>query len=252
MGDTHRPLTISSYSRLNFEFHETPSASRHSYQGKPVVIDGWHIDPLHTPWLGPELSLAKALELHVPPLGAGQVFVVSEKVAVMLTGRSLPIDDYQPGRLANLLIKYVKPRPGSRGISVPQKMEYIVRHVGIPRVLTAAVAGAVTRAFGLRGAFYKIAGPVARDLDGGRPPFEHLLFPPLNRPDAEAVCEEIAALLAAPAVIADLNDYGGTIRARSADAPSVVTLLRIMRTNPLGQKDNRTPFAVITPPEGLR
>ncbi len=66
------------------------------------------------------------------------------------------------------------------------------------------------------------------------------------------MCEEIAALLAAPAVIADLNDYGGTIRARSADAPSVVTLLRIMRTNPLGQKDNRTPFAVITPPEGLR
>ena len=148
------------------------------------------------------MSLAKALELHVPPLGAGQVFVVSEKVAVMLTGRSLPIDDYQPGRLANLLIKYVKPR----GISVPQKMEYIVRHAGIPRVLAAAVAAAVTRAFGLRGAFYKIAGPVARDLDGGRPPFEHLLFPPLNRPDAEAVCEEIAALLAAPAVIADLND----------------------------------------------
>lgn len=216
------------------------------------MIDGWQISPIHTPWLGPELSLAQALDTHVPALQPGQIFVVSEKVAVMLTGRSLPIDDYSPGRLARLLVRFVKPRPGSRGISVPEKMQYIVRHVGIPRVLLATAAAAVTRPLGLRGAFYKVAGPVARDLDGGRPPFEHLLFPPLSRRDASEVCETAAAHLGAPVVIADLNDYGGSIRARSNDAPSIDTLLRVMRTNPLGQKDNRTPFAVLAPPGASR
>lgn len=218
-------------------------------RGRPVTIDGWQITPLKTPWLGPTMSLTAALDAHVPPLSAGQVFVVSEKVAVMLTGRALPIDDYQPGRLARLLVKRVKPRPGSRGISVPEKMEYIIRRVGAPRVLLASAAAAITRPFGVRGAFYAVAGPVARDLDGGRPPFEHLLFPPLSRDDAREVCGTAAAHLRAPAVIADLNDYGGTIRARSNDAPSIDTLLRVMRTNPLGQKDNRTPFAVLTPPD---
>lgn len=219
-------------------------------RGRPVVVDGWRIKPIKTPWLGPELSLAEALTRHVPPMQPGQVFTISEKVAVMLTGRSLPISDYSPGRLARILVKFVKPRPGSRGISVPEKMQYIVKHVGRPRVILAALATAVTRPFGVRGAFYKIAGPVARDLDGGRPPFEHLLFPPLTDDDARGVCGEAAAVLKAPVVIADLNDYGGTIRARSNDAPSLDTLLRVMRTNPLGQKDNRTPFAVLTPPGG--
>lgn len=221
-------------------------------RGKPVTVDGWDIKPLHTPWLGPELSLDEALKLHVPPLERGQVFVLSEKVVVMLTGRSLPIADYEPGRLAKLLVRFVNPRPGSRGLSVPQKMEYVVRNVGILRVVAAAVAGAVTRACGVRGTFYRIAGPVARDLDGGRPPFEHLLFPPLNREDGEAICEGVAAVLDTPVVIADLNDFGGSIRARSADAPDMDTLMRVLRTNPLGQRDTRTPFAILTAPERSR
>ncbi len=221
-------------------------------RARPVSVDTWQVTPVTTPWLGCDLTLTQTLDAYAPTLSPHHVFVISEKVAVLLSGRSLPLADYRAGWLARLLARMVRPRPGSRGISVPEKMQYILEHVGVPRVLLACAATAVTRPFGVHGAFYRVAGTLARDLDGGRPPFEHLLFPPLDDAAAREVCDEIATHLGVPVVIADLNDFGGSIRARTDDAPDLETLLRVLSGNPLGQRDTRTPFAVLTPPGARR
>lgn len=215
---------------------------------EPRDVDGWTVQQVRSPWLGPEWSLLEAVEEYAPQINPRQTLVISEKVAVLFSGRALPISEYAPGRLARLLVRFVRPRPGSRGISVPEKMQYLVRHVGVPRLLAACVVSAVTRPFGVRGAFYRVAGTLARDLDGGRPPFEHLLFPPLSVADAQRICDALASDLACGVVIADINDFGGSIRARSRRAPAARVLMRELQDNPLGQRDNRTPFVILTPP----
>lgn len=226
----------------------TPGREHHASPEQPPVhrVDGWQIAPVRTRWLGPWDTLRDAVRTYAPDLRPTDTLVISEKLAVLLTGRGLPIEDYAPRRVARLLVRFVRPRPGSRGLSVPEKMQYLVEHIGAPRLALACLTSAVTRPLGLRGMFYRVAGSLARDLDGGRPPFEHLLFPPLTRHEAQEICDDLTNVLGCGVAIVDINDYGGSIRAGSWLAPAPKTLMRLLRSNPLGQQDVRTPFAVLS------
>ena len=112
-------------------------------------------------------------------------------------------------------------------------------------MLAAALASALTRPFGVHGVFYRVAGPLARDLDGGRPPYEHLLFPPLGGEEATALCDDLERELGIGVAIVDLNDFGGTVRATSPSALSAAELQKALRDNPMGQRRTGTPVAVV-------
>jgi hypothetical protein len=172
---------------------------------------------------------------------------VSEKVAILLTGRTVDISTMRPGRLAQFLAAHVRPRTDSKGLAVPEKMEYVVRTVGLRRILPAAIGSAVTRPFGMHGTFYRVAGPVARDVDGGRPPYEHVLFPPLDAKVAQKICADLERALDIGVSIVDLNDFGGSIRAVSARSLSEETLAAVLSDNPLGQRLTSTPFVLVRP-----
>ncbi|WP_082155792.1 hypothetical protein [Jiangella alkaliphila] len=173
--------------------------------------------------------------------------MISEKVAVLLTGRAVPIDSCRPGRLAHVLARAVRPRPGSRGLSVPEKMQFVLGEVGYPRLLVAALASAVTRPFGFAGVLYKVAGSVARDTDGGRPPYEDRVCPPLRRDDATELCAALDDLLGVGVAVVDLNDYGGSVRGVSRRALPASILLGALADNPLVQRSTSTPFGIVWP-----
>ncbi|MGH8840621.1 MAG: hypothetical protein ACRDVO_15400 [Jiangellaceae bacterium] len=212
-----------------------------------VVVDGevYARLPLRTRWLEEGDDLATALKNCLPQLRPGDTVVVSEKVAVLLTGRSVPLRNVRVGATARLLARFVRPRSGSRGLSVPAKMQFVLDDVGWLRLVLAACASAATRPVGLRGLFYRVAGPVARDIDGGRPPYEHRLFPPLPPAEAAAMCAALEQDLGAGVAVIDMNDFGGTIRARSPRALPDSGLRRAVSDNPLGQRLRSTPFAVV-------
>lgn len=211
-------------------------------------MDGDHrcdVLAVRTRWLTEDDDLRDVLLAHLDVLAPGDTVVISEKVALLLTGRTVPIAAYRPRRLARVLVRHVQPRLGSRGLSVPEKMEYVIRTVGAPRVLAAAAFGALTRMVGVHGMFYRVAGPVARDIDGGRPPYEHLLFPPFPVAEARRLCDALARDVGAHVAIVDINDYGGSIRAASAGAPSARHLMSALAGNPLGQRATSTPIGVV-------
>ncbi len=201
--------------------------------------------PLHTEWLDETddlvLSLKESLKLARP----GDTVAVSEKVVVLLTGRTVDINTVQPGWLARMLAGHVRPRTDSRGLSVPEKMEYVVRTVGLRRIIPAAIGGALTRPLGMHGTFYRIAGSVARDVDGGRPPYEHVIFPPLDTKVAQGICADLERALDIGVSIVDLNDFGGSIRAVSPRSLSAETLAAVLSDNPLGQRLTCTPFVLV-------
>jgi F420-0:gamma-glutamyl ligase len=203
--------------------------------------------PLHTRWLDETDDLALALKEHLRQAQTGDTVAVSEKVAILLTGQTVDIKTVQPGRLARFLARHVHPRTDSKGLGVPEKMEYVVRTVGYARILAAAAACAVTRPFGLHGTFYRMAGSVARDVDGGRPPYEHVLFPPMDTKVAQRLCADLERALDIGVSIVDLNDYGGSIRAVSPRSLSAKTLAAVLGDNPLGQRLSSTPFVLVRP-----
>jgi hypothetical protein len=126
-------------------------------------------------------------------------------------------------------------------------MQCAIDECGVPRILLAAAAGAVGKMLGRSGDFYRVAGPKAATIDAaGTSPLQPDCVI-LGPDDPAAVARALSLRLGLPAVIADVNDIAGAwVLGRSGvEDPSLIE--EILRDNPLGQKDERTPFGLIRP-----
>jgi F420-0:gamma-glutamyl ligase len=199
-----------------------------------------------TPWLAPRHDLAAFLRDCVAErLGPGDLLVVTEKVVVVTTGRGVPADTVRPGRLARFVAAHVRPVGNSRGLSIPEKAQLVIDTAGWWRVAAAVAAGALTRPLGIHGAFYVVAGYVARSMDGMRPPYGDTLLPPLSPRTARAIAEHLTTVLGHPVAIVDINDRGGSVRAVAGSSMSRQRLTEVLRDNPLGQRGQSTPIAIV-------
>jgi hypothetical protein len=181
----------------------------------------------------------------------GDILFVTEKIVAITQGRSFPVDEIKARKLAHFLSRYVVKTPYGIGLGMPQTMEMAIREVGTVRILFAAAVAAVTKAFGRKGDFYRIAGDKARAIDG---PTKHTI-PPYNqavvlgplRPNE--VSRHLQQLLGTKADIAvvDINDLGGNILGSTLDKGGEERLVRILKDNPLGQGHESTPLGVVRP-----
>lgn len=175
-----------------------------------------------------------------------RLVTVSERMVAITQGRSYPISDIRPGRLARLLERFVT-RPGyGIGLGSAETMELAIREVGAPRILVAAAVSAVTKPFGVHGMFYRVAGPQAKAIDGPTsytiPPYNQAATLGPRHPDAAA--RTIAAAIGRPVAIIDANDAGCAVLGAS---PGVDRRFveRLFADNPLGQAREQTPICVV-------
>ena len=132
---------------------------------------------------------------------------------------------------------------------MPETMEMALRECGTPRILFAAAVSAVTKLFGRRGDFYRIAGDRARAIDGPTdgtiPPYDNAVVLGPIEPDAVSV--RIKHLLGdvAEVAVVDINDIGGNILGSTLDRAGEQQLVRILSDNPLGQGRQATPMGII-------
>lgn len=206
----------------------------------------WRRLLVRTPWIhtGDDLKTILRVSL-LPHAKPNDLVVISEKATTIALGAVVPIETVTVGPLARRMARFVRPIGVSKGLSIPEKMQYVIDAIGRPRAILALLAAGLTRPFGIRGAFYLMAGHKARAMDGGRPPFEHLLLPPLTPQRSQAHAIELSRALGFDVAIADINDRGGTIRAVSGGPIPPRLLRRILEDNPMGQRDARTPIGLI-------
>ena len=204
--------------------------------------------PVRTHLVTPaDTDAAAVVQRHVEPLPDGTSLVaVSERMVAITQGRSYPMTQIRPGRLARLLVRYVT-RPGyGIGLGTPQTMQLAIDEVGAPRILLAAVVSGLTKPFGVHGLFYRIAGRQASSIDGPTsytiPPYNESAT--LGPKDPDGAARRIAAAVGAPVAVIDANDAGCVVLGASpgVDRRFVV---RLFADNPLGQAREQTPICVI-------
>lgn len=179
----------------------------------------------------------------------GDTLFVTEKIVAITQGRSFTLDEIRPRRLARFLSRYVTKTSYGIGLGMPETMEMALRECGTPRILLAAAVSAVTKLFGRRGDFYRIAGTRARAIDGPTdgtiPPYDRAVVLGPNEPAAVAAhLKELLGTVDAVAVV-DINDIGGNILGSTLDRSGEQQLVRILSDNPLGQGHQSTPMGVI-------
>jgi asparagine synthase (glutamine-hydrolysing) len=181
-------------------------------------------------------------------LAPGDVVAISEKAVAICQGRSYPVDEVRARPLARTLSRFVGRTASGIGLGIPATMELAIREAGEARILTATAAAAVTKPFGVKGAFYRVAGPAVRAIDGPTngtiPPYDgHAKMGP---EDPEGVARELARALGVGVAVIDANDIGVNVLGVSSGVdPALVESL--LRDNPLGQGAQQTPVALLRP-----
>jgi hypothetical protein len=179
----------------------------------------------------------------------GDLLFVTEKIVAITQGRSYLVEDIKPRKLALFLSKYVTRTPHGIGLGMPETMEMALRECGTIRILFAAAVSAVTKLFGRKGDFYRIAGDKARAIDGPTsgtiPPYNKAVVLGPERP--REVAHHIKALVGGVPEVAvvDINDLGGNILGSTLDKAGEKRLVAILKDNPLGQGHQSTPLGIV-------
>ena len=139
---------------------DAPNEGRELHASINGIVYARH--PVRTHLVTADDDAAAVLDRYVGPLGDDvRLVAVSERMVAITQGRSYPISEIRPGRLARLLERFVT-RPGyGIGLGSAETMQLAIEEVGAPRILLAAAASAVTKPFGVHGVFYRVAGPQA-------------------------------------------------------------------------------------------
>jgi len=221
-------------------------------EGKAQTIDvggvEWARLPIRTHTIMSDDSLAEVVKRYAGPhLQPGDVIFLSERMVAITQGRAIPIQDIRPSRLANFLVRFVHKSPYGIGIGSPWTMELAIREVGAFRMLLGALVAALTKPFGVRGAFYRVVGPKVRSIDG---PCDNTL-PPYNRyatlgpADPNRAARALSKAVGHEVVIIDANDLGVNVLGVSSPAIREGWAAAVFRDNPLGQSDERTPICLV-------
>jgi asparagine synthase (glutamine-hydrolysing) len=224
-----------------------PNPGRHLFQQVP----GGGIyarAPLRSRKVVPGDDLAGALGEALGKLRVERddVLALSEKAVAVSQGRSLPVEEIRPSRAARLLSRFVRRSPVGIGIAMPETMQLAIEDVGLPRILLAAAASLVTRPFGQRGTFYRVAGPTVAAIDGPTP----YTIPPSNThakrapANPDRVARQLAARFGCAVAIVDANDIGVAVLGASGGVDEAL-VRNLFRDNPLGQRSEQTPFALL-------
>ena len=179
----------------------------------------------------------------------GDIISISEKIISICQNRTIRREDIKIGRMAKFLSKFaIQAGPEGYGVGVPIKMQYAINKIGLLRIIFASVAGGLFKVFGIKGIFYKIAGPEISGLDGFYDgAWEEYRDIGIELPyDSTAVCNEIKQKLGISCMIVDANDLGQEILGKSDDIKFGDRILKQMiRDNPAGQDQQRTPLILI-------
>jgi len=226
-------------------------------KGKPLTlkIDGHMVYryPFKTQLImeGDDLDaiVSNAVLRYLPDLEREHVFVgITEKAVASWQGRGFPIKDIAPSRLASFLVRFVHKSDYGIGLGSPETMEIAIREAGVLRILFAAFVAAVTKPFGFKGMFYRVAGKKVRSIDGpvsyALPPFNE--YAVLGAKDPNKVARRLSKVIKNPVYIMDSNDIGANIIGSNGISDRErEMIIKAYQDNFWGNTDEQTPVAIV-------
>lgn len=216
-----------------------------------VRVEGRNYDryPIHTHFvqLGEDyLELVRFYALH--DYEPGDVLCISEKIISICQKNIIPKEQLKISPMARFLSRFACQSSIGIGVNNIYKMQVAINLCGRMKIFYAAVVGGIGKLFGRRGLFYEIAGQEVEGLDGfyGEYFEPYANFGILLPENPEQVCMDIYRTLGIRCIIADINDFTGSILARSPGVTqSDETLYGILKDNPAGNSNQQTPLLLI-------
>ncbi|WP_101697781.1 F420-0--gamma-glutamyl ligase [Clostridium minihomine] len=220
---------------------------------EPIVVGGqeYHRCAIQTHFVQRGESYVELVEKYVLPLyQPGDILSLSEKVISMCQNNVVEKKDVKVGFWARFLSKFASSNNHGIAMDEPYKLQLAINLAGLPRILLACFCSAVTKLFGIRGVFYKVAGHGIDGIDGfymgsSFDVYHDLAL--LNPKEPVKVCNDIKEQLGIDCLLVDANDLSVVLFGKSDSLAEVPDedLIAMIKDNPAGQSDELTPLILI-------
>jgi F420-0:gamma-glutamyl ligase len=184
----------------------------------------------------------------MPHYKPGDILSIAEKIMALCQGDVILKKNMKVSWLARLLSRFAFRNPAGPAMDNVYKMQAAINIAGPLRIIFAAILSAITKLFGIKGVFYKIAGNGVRNIDGfcvvG---FDYYADKGILAPsNPDKACQNIKDTLGIDCMVVDANDLSIEILGTNKEIPySRDTLAKIIRDNPSGQGNQQTPLVLI-------
>tara|TARA_B100000700_G_C15008563_1_gene839823 strand:- start:132 stop:1295 length:1164 start_codon:yes stop_codon:yes gene_type:complete len=205
-----------------------------------------YIQPVKTHILGSLDDPIKVLKYYLPKnYLPTDILTIGESPLSTMQGRYIDYKSLNISFLAKILCKGFHP---TSSLATACGMQTLINISRPTRVLFASIIGGISKLFGIKGLFYRLAGDQARlidDITGTTPPYDKSIV--LGPIETQLFCRSASKQLGINVAIVDVNDLG-RVKILSVNNPKILTTIKnALSSNPAGNSNQHTPIVLIRP-----
>ena len=171
------------------------------------------------------------------------ILTIGETPLAIMQGRYIAPENLECSIFSKILCYFFHP---TSSLATACGMQLLIEKIGVTRITLSLILGFLFKCIGIKGIFYRLTGfesSLIDDISGTVVPYDKsIVMGPIK---TKLFCDKLSKQLEVEVAVVDVNDLGG-VKILASSNKSVNNILKeILKVNPAGNSDEKTPIVLI-------
>lgn len=171
------------------------------------------------------------------------ILTIGETPLAIMQGRYVAPQNLEYNIFSKILCYFFHP---TSSLATACGMQLLIDKIGVMRITFSLILGFLFKCIGIKGVFYRLTGfesSLIDDISGTVVPYDKsIVMGPIN---TKLFCDKLSKQLEVEVAVVDVNDLGG-VKILASSNNSINNILKeILKVNPAGNSDEKTPIVLI-------
>ena len=171
------------------------------------------------------------------------ILTIGETPLAIMQGRYVEPQNLEYNIFSKILCYFFHP---TSSLATACGMQLLIDKIGVMRITFSLILGFLFKCIGIKGIFYRLTGfesSLIDDISGTVVPYDKsIVMGPIN---TKLFCDKLSKQLKVDVAVVDVNDLGGVKILASSNSSVNNILKEILKVNPAGNSDEKTPIVLI-------
>ena len=171
------------------------------------------------------------------------ILTIGESPLAIMQGRYIAPQNLDYSIFSQILCYFFHP---TSSLATACGMQLLIDKIGITRIIFSLIFGFLFKCIGVKGIFYRLTGfesSLIDDISGTVVPYDKsIVMGPIK---TKLFCDRLSKQLDVEVAVVDVNDLGGVKILASSNKSVNKILKEILKVNPAGNADEKTPIVLI-------
>ena len=171
------------------------------------------------------------------------ILTIGETPLAIMQGRYVAPQNLEYNIFSKILCYFFHP---TSSLATACGMQLLIDKIGVMRITFSLILGFLFKCIGIKGIFYRLTGfesSLIDDISGTVVPYDKsIVMGPIK---TKLFCDKLSKQLEVEVAVVDVNDLGG-VKILASSNNSINNILKeILKVNPAGNSDEKTPIVLI-------